>query len=170
MSNGGKKYNAMQTAHRYREISCAGCGAGFVAYGTCKVCDACKALKAQTPEAVQKAAAQRAVVKAVRDGSLVRQNCELCVAHGGRSQRGKSHGHHEDYSQPLQVIWLCSYHHIMRHAALRNGAPAVRSADELITKSIREGREFRTKYPTAKLPPMPGDKDFVPSNDPYQIL
>ena len=29
------------------------------------------------------------------------------------------HGHHEDYSQPLEVVWLCAPCHGLRH---RTGA------------------------------------------------
>jgi hypothetical protein len=27
-----------------------------------------------------------------------------------------SHAHHEDYSKPLKVIWLCPFHHKQQHA------------------------------------------------------
>lgn len=122
MSNGGKKFNEMHTAHRYREIPCAACGLGFLAYGQRKVCDDCKATKAQTPAEMQKRSAQRAVVAAVRIGSLVRQPCGECAVLG-REQVGKSHGHHEDYSKPLEVLWLCSFHHIKRHEEITDGIP-----------------------------------------------
>jgi hypothetical protein len=41
---------------------------------------------------------------AIRDGKLVRQPCEVCG-------KKKSEAHHEDYSKPLEVIWLCKKHH-----------------------------------------------------------
>lgn len=50
---------------------------------------------------------------AVRNGKLKRLPCEKC----GES---KSHGHHEDYSKPLDVIWLCAIHHKERHTELRS--------------------------------------------------
>jgi len=28
---------------------------------------------------------------------------------------GVIHGHHEDYSKPFEVIWLCRFHHKERH-------------------------------------------------------
>lgn len=45
---------------------------------------------------------------AIEKGILTRLPCEVC-------QNSKSQAHHEDYSKPLQVIWLCSKHHGERH-------------------------------------------------------
>lgn len=46
--------------------------------------------------------------KALRRGTLVRQACEVCGKEG-------TEGHHEDYAEPTQVIWLCRFHHAQRH-------------------------------------------------------
>ena len=46
--------------------------------------------------------------KAIRDGSLIRQPCERCG-------HPKTDGHHEDYSKPLDVIWLCRRCHLQHH-------------------------------------------------------
>jgi hypothetical protein len=43
-----------------------------------------------------------------RDGRLTPQPCERC----GRED---THGHHEDYSKPLDVNWLCPPCHGERH-------------------------------------------------------
>lgn len=59
-----------------------------------------------------KYAAQTAVSNAIRDGRLVRQPCEVCGA------TRHIHGHHDDYSKPLDVRWLCPVHHAARHAEL----------------------------------------------------
>lgn len=56
----------------------------------------------------QKNAARRAVGRALRTGQLIRGPCEKCGA-------TKTHGHHEDYSQPLNVQWLCDPCHKARH-------------------------------------------------------
>lgn len=48
---------------------------------------------------------------AVRRGELKRQPCVRC---GGKAQ-----GHHEDYSKPLDVVWLCPKHHMQRHKEMR---------------------------------------------------
>lgn len=52
-------------------------------------------------------AARIAVGNALRDGKLDRQPCEVC---GERAQ-----AHHDDYSKPLDVRWLCPTHHAEWH-------------------------------------------------------
>lgn len=49
--------------------------------------------------------------RALNQGSLVRQPCEKC------GSVKDIHGHHEDYSKPLEVRWLCKKHHEMEHGA-----------------------------------------------------
>lgn len=56
----------------------------------------------------QKAEAHRLLLKAIRRGDLKRLPCEKCSS-------VKSHGHHEDYNKPLEVIWLCPKNHVQRH-------------------------------------------------------
>lgn len=55
------------------------------------------------------------VARAIEAGRLVRQPCEKCG-------NPKSHGHHDDYSKPLQVRWLCKKHHDEHHAQERANA------------------------------------------------
>jgi hypothetical protein len=53
----------------------------------------------------------RALAKsAVRWGRLVRRPCEVCGL-------GDTHAHHDDYSRPLDVRWLCRRHHQEWHNA-----------------------------------------------------
>ena len=49
-------------------------------------------------------ASHSAVAKAIKRGVLVRHPCDVC----GRED---SHAHHDDYSKPLDVRWLCPPHH-----------------------------------------------------------
>lgn len=50
----------------------------------------------------EKYRAHAKVNNAVRDGKLQKPDrCSRC------KKRGKVHAHHEDYSRPLDVIWLC---------------------------------------------------------------
>lgn len=55
--------------------------------------------------------AHNAVSNAIRAGRLERQPCEVC----GK----KAQAHHDDYSKPLDVRWLCPLHHTAVHAELR---------------------------------------------------
>jgi DNA repair exonuclease SbcCD ATPase subunit len=59
----------------------------------------------------EKGRARAAVHSAVRSGKLVRS--DLCEACGNKA---KTHGHHEDYSNPLDVVWLCTACHGKAHS------------------------------------------------------
>ena len=43
----------------------------------------------------------------LKRGKLVRQPCEVCGA--------DAEMHHDDYSKPLDVRWLCREHHLDHH-------------------------------------------------------
>jgi hypothetical protein len=64
-----------------------------------------KAWNAAHPE---KKRASSTLNNAIRAGKIKRGSCEVC---------GKlnAHGHHEDYTKPLVVRWLCSLHHRIEH-------------------------------------------------------
>lgn len=66
----------------------------------------CKRIRAEHPE---KFKAHSAVSAAKRSGKLVQQPCEICGA-------SRTFAHHDDYSKPLDVIWLCPQHHKWIHA------------------------------------------------------
>lgn len=54
-------------------------------------------------------AAHTAVGNALRDGRIKREPCVFCASE-------KVHGHHRDYSKPLDVVWLCPKCHHRLHA------------------------------------------------------
>lgn len=54
-----------------------------------------------------KRSAHQAVGNAIRAGKLIRQPCEQCGA--------VAQAHHDDYSKPLDVRWLCTTHHAEWH-------------------------------------------------------
>lgn len=56
-----------------------------------------------------KKSARTVVGNAIRDGLLIPEPCAVC------GTLDQIHGHHEDYSKPLDVIWLCPTHHGARH-------------------------------------------------------
>jgi ribosomal protein S27AE len=55
-----------------------------------------------------KYSARQAVLMAVRSGRLKKESCAAC----GET---KVHAHHDDYSRPLDVRWLCEAHHRELH-------------------------------------------------------
>lgn len=66
--------------------------------------------KEKNPE---KHAAHQAVKHAILTGVLSSQPCSRC----GSTQL--VHAHHDDYSQMLDVMWLCPIHHRERHRELK---------------------------------------------------
>lgn len=73
-----------------------------------EVCHHMRVYRAINPE---KTRARAVFGKRVQRGTIVRQPCEVCGD-------PKSHGHHDDYSKPFDVVWLCSRHHGERHRKL----------------------------------------------------
>jgi hypothetical protein len=61
--------------------------------------------RAKNPEKYKAACA---VSNAIRDGRIEKKPCEMCGSE-------KSEAHHNDYSNPLGVVWLCRKHHLMQH-------------------------------------------------------
>lgn len=59
-------------------------------------------------------------------GKLIPKPCEVC---GRKSPIEK---HHEDYSKPLQVRWLCPEHHRVHYLRLRNAKKYSRPDDSKI--------------------------------------
>ena len=55
-----------------------------------------------------KVKARQAVRNAIYWKGLKRSPCEVC-------NEPKTHAHHEDYSKPLEVKWLCPTHHGEKH-------------------------------------------------------
>lgn len=53
--------------------------------------------------------AQAAVAREIKSGRMSRMPCADC----GTVEN--VHAHHPDYSKPLDVVWLCSIHHGLRH-------------------------------------------------------
>lgn len=61
----------------------------------------------------EKVRARCAVNDAIREGRLQKPDtCEDC---GQECESRSLHGHHQDYSNPLEVEWLCAACHTKRH-------------------------------------------------------
>lgn len=81
-----------------------------------------KRLFEQTPEYrrrnPEKYRAHSLVASALRCKRLFKQPCARCGSL-------EVHGHHEDYSKPLDVMWLCPVHHSERHKEIEAERQAV---------------------------------------------
>ena len=90
-------------------------------------CRQCRAAEYVRRRATPQHEARDVLQKAMRAGKLVKPTvCEDC---GQSFPKGWIHGHHEDYSQPLAVRWLCQPCHGKRHrkyAVPDEGAAPVR--------------------------------------------
>ncbi|MCR4304963.1 MAG: hypothetical protein NUV63_12205 [Gallionella sp.] len=66
-------------------------------------------MRAYRVKHIERHNARLAARRAIEAGTLVRKPCEVCGTH-------PAHGHHDDYSKPLAVRWLCPAHHREHHA------------------------------------------------------
>ena len=64
--------------------------------------------KASDPDYLAKRRARTALNNAIRAGRIGREVCEVCGD-------PETHGHHHDYTRPLEVRWLCREHHGHEH-------------------------------------------------------
>lgn len=69
--------------------------------------------------------ARNAVNNALRDGAIVKLPCEMCGSEW-------SQAHHEDYSKPLDVKWLCFNCHRLAHDQIVNMPDFVLPTQNLI--------------------------------------
>lgn len=60
------------------------------------------------PRDYEKVRAIHVVSRAIKQGDLVRRECEICG-------EDNVDAHHEDYSKPLDVVWMCRKHHMRLH-------------------------------------------------------
>lgn len=74
--------------------------------GNRQTTEAVRDYRAAHPDAYR---AHNAVNNAVRDGRLKKEPCLFC-------SNPKVHGHHRDYSRPLEIVWLCARCHHRLHA------------------------------------------------------
>lgn len=71
--------------------------------------EACKKQRRKSPE---KYKAKQMISNLKRSGKVIQKACEIC----GNT---KTEAHHPDYSKPLEVIWLCDFHHKEEHKRLK---------------------------------------------------
>lgn len=66
-----------------------------------------------------KTVARAALAYSVKTGKVQPKPCEEC---GSKQVQA----HHEDYSKPLDVVWLCFAHHRARHGQLADATSGIR--------------------------------------------
>ena len=71
-----------------------------------------KSQERQIKKFPEKVRARNLVNTHIKRGKLKMQPCEICA-------NPKSEAHHEDYSKPLDVTWLCKKHHDKIHQTER---------------------------------------------------
>ena len=59
----------------------------------------------------RKTRAREHLYRAVKTGKIQRLPCRVCGD-------PRSHGHHRDYTKPLEVDWLCAFHHAQEERTL----------------------------------------------------
>ena len=63
----------------------------------------------------QKWLARKAVANAIARGKIKYGSCVIC------GSIINIHGHHEDYTKPLDITWLCHQHHVEKHGMIMGG-------------------------------------------------
>jgi hypothetical protein len=71
--------------------------------------------KMQKQKWPEKEKARKITTKYIRNGKLIRGICQNC-----KDKSKKVHAHHNDYSKPLEITWLCRECHDKEHKRLKN--------------------------------------------------
>ena len=67
----------------------------------------------ELPEQARKKANARSYLHVyVKRGKVQKGQCEVCGCE-------RAEAHHEDYTKPLEVHWLCRDHHLELHLAIK---------------------------------------------------
>jgi len=72
-----------------------------------------KSLKKWIDKNPEKQKAHRIYSNEVKKGNIIKGSCEVCG-------KKKVDAHHDDYSKPLDVRYLCRLHHMEHHSKLNN--------------------------------------------------
>jgi hypothetical protein len=111
-----------------KSIKCSSCGTTALSEKSQMegVCRKCNKSQAKATKKAARDVVQKAVNLAIEDGTLKRQPCETCGSNDG-GPGPRTTAHHDDYSKPLDVRWMCaSCHTKMHHQRRRAKAEAER--------------------------------------------
>lgn len=94
------------------QLRCSKCGGAIERVGQGGYCNACMAvyMREYRRKHRLKTNARKAANRAKKVGKLVQQACVVCGD-------PETEMHHEDYTKPLDVVWLCKKHHEHTHHA-----------------------------------------------------
>jgi len=67
-----------------------------------------------------KRSVRKATYYYIKTGRLVRQPCEKC------NTTDKVEAHHDDYTKPMDVRWLCRKHHLEHHEGEKKGSSKIK--------------------------------------------
>lgn len=81
--------------------------------------------------------AQLRVQYAIRRGYIKRQPCKVCG-------KPNAHAHHEDYTKPLAIIWLCRKHHNEHHKLMSNTSTPIK---DFLRKIGSKGGKKSAQHP-----------------------
>ena len=82
-----------------------------------------------------KRAAHLAVKAEVRSGRMIRKPCEKC------GSTARIHAHHDDYSRPLDVRWLCPLHHNEHHMLEQHAIDSDLAARSVAARARKAARK-----------------------------
>lgn len=95
----------------------------------------------------EKERAARAARYAIKTNKLIPKPCERCGEMDGIQ------AHHEDYSRPYDIMWLCHVHHKERHKEINAGsAPIIRDYEPVRIKKekLPKPQRHAKQNPTAE--------------------
>jgi len=87
-----------------------------------------KAKKAWIGRNPEKRQAQIILGNAVRSGKIKKKPCEFCES------THRVHGHHDDYSKPLDVIWMCPQCHKDYHKSIKRRKKFIKNINGFIER------------------------------------
>jgi hypothetical protein len=113
---------------RKRDGKCRACGKGPLANSDfCAACAEKNKPASRKQRNPAKYYAREAVRQALKNGMLLRGYCHCGLI---------GEAHHEDYSKPLEVTWLCARHHKQKHG--RRHLADMIAADLKTAKAAKE--------------------------------